>query len=154
MHRLATLAGFIVVVALVAFVGARFEPGAWHAALDKPSWNPPSFVFAPVWTPLYLMIAVAAWRLWPQRHVPRVRTALWLWCAQMLLNAAWSWLFFGRHLPLAALFDILLLLGVIVAFVIVSWPRDRVAALLFLPYVAWVAFAAALNASIWWLNRG
>ena len=154
MNRSASLAAFVIIVALAGLFGAQFEPGAWHAALDKPAWNPPNAVFGPVWTTLYLLIAIAGWRLWPQRHDRRVRAALWLWLLQMLLNATWSWLFFGLRLPLLALFDIIVLLAVIIAFIGVSRPRDRVAALLFVPYATWVAFAAVLNASIWWLNRG
>jgi translocator protein len=102
---------------------------------------------------LYIMIAVAGWRVWVRRDAPWARTALAVWAVQLVLNAVWSWLFFGLHMMLLALADIALLLATIIGFIVVTWRHDRVAAGLFVPYFAWVAFATALNASLWWLNR-
>ena len=149
-----SLLPFLILTAAAAWFGAQFEPGTWHAALAKPAWNPPNAVFGPVWTVLYVLIAIAGWRVWIDRAMPYARTALPLWGVQLVLNAAWSWIFFGLHRTGWALVDIVLLLCAIVAFIGVTWRARRGTALLFLPYFAWVAFATALNAAIWWLNRG
>jgi translocator protein len=147
--RYLSLVAFLLLVAAAALFGTQFEPGAWHAALEKPAWNPPNWIFGPVWTLLYVLIAIAGWLAWRARH----RVLLALWAVQLLLNALWSWLFFGLHLPFVALADIVLLLLVIVAFIVVAWPRERAAAWLFIPYAAWVGFATALNAAIALMNR-
>jgi translocator protein len=147
--RYLSLVVFLLLAAAAAVFGSQFEPGAWHAALQKPAWNPPNWVFGPVWTVLYVLIAIAGWLAWRARH----RLLLWLWGVQLLLNALWSWLFFGLHLPFLALAEIVLLLLVIVAFIVVAWRRQRAAAWLFVPYAAWVGFATALNAAIALLNR-
>lgn len=144
---------FIVLVAAAAAVGGRFLPGAWYAGLAKPPWTPPSGLFGPVWTVLYLGIAVAGWMAW-RRNGPRVGPSLALWGAQLVLNAAWSWLFFGQQRPGIALADIVVLLGCIVGFIVVTWADSKPAALLFVPYALWVAFATALNHAIWRLNAG
>jgi translocator protein len=149
MTRYLSLAVFLLLVAAAAVFGTQFEPGAWHAALEKPAWNPPNWVFGPVWTLLYVLIAIAGWLAWRARQ----RLLVALWGVQLLLNALWSWLFFGLHLPFVALADIVLLLATIIAFIVVAWRRRRAAALLFLPYAAWVGFATALNAAIAVLNR-
>lgn len=145
---------FLLLTAAAAWFGAQFEPGAWHAALAKPAWNPPNAVFAPVWTVLYILIAIAGWRVWLDRAHPNARIALALWFTQLALNAAWSWLFFGLHRISWALVDIIALATEIAAFIVLTWRSQRMAALLFVPYFAWVAFAAALNAAIWALHRG
>ncbi len=147
------LIGFILLTAAAAVFGSQFEPGNWHAALSKPSWNPPNWVFAPVWTTLYVLIAVAGWLVWRERPAAWAKHASVLWFVQMALNAAWSWLFFGLHETLWALVDIVLMVITIAAFVAVSWQPKRLAAWLFVPYLLWVSFATALNASIWWMNR-
>lgn len=151
MRSLAGLVGFGGLVALAAFFGARFEPGAWYVGLRKPPLTPPSPVFAPVWTVLYLAIAVAAWLVWkaPRRSV----SPLALWTGQLVLNAAWSFLFFGLQRPGLALVDLAALV-VVAALTAASFLRVRpLAAALFAPYVAWVGFALYLNAGLWWLNR-
>ena len=126
-------------------------PGEWYDGLDKPPGNPPGWVFGPVWTALYLMIAVAGWRIW--RVQRRWRPALWLWLAQLLANALWSYLFFGLQRPGLALVDITVLL-VLIAWTIVRFkPIDHLAAWLMVPYWLWVFFATYLNASLWYLNR-
>lgn len=141
---------FVVLVAVAASTGAMFEPGAWYEQLAKPSWNPPNAVFGPVWTVLYIGIAIAGWLTW--RASARMTVALLLWIAQLVLNWAWSFLFFGLHRPDLALVDILLLLATIFAFIVSARRRSPVASWLFVPYAAWVSFAIALNFSIWRLN--
>jgi tryptophan-rich sensory protein len=115
----------------------------------KPSFNPPNWVFAPAWTILYILIAIAGWRLW--RTDPRGVPAR-LWWAQLALNFLWSPVFFTAQWIEAALAIILALLATILAFIATAWNRDRTAALLFVPYAAWVAFASTLNAAIAVLN--
>lgn len=135
---------FAALVIAAALTGMLFEPGEWYAALDKPSWTPPSAAFGIAWTLLYIAIALAGWLEW--REVQGMRASIIAWGAQLILNAAWSWLFFGLHRIGIAFVDILLLLIAIIAFMITA--RSRVARWLFLPYTLWVAFAGALNLSI------
>jgi tryptophan-rich sensory protein len=147
------LLGFILLVAAVSALGGTVTASSvtsWYAGLDKPSWTPPGWLFGPAWTLLYAMMAAVAWRLWQQRLAsPAARLTLRLWFVQLALNCAWSFLFFGLRSPLAGLIDILALLVVII-WIQVRLARERRAlALLWTPYVAWVAFATALNASIW-----
>ena len=142
---------FLAAVALAAFIASRFRPGAWYAALAKPSWTPPGWLFAPVWSLLYLAIAVAGWLVWRSGGAGAF-LPLSIWLFQLLANAAWSWLFFGRHLPAPALGDIVLLLVSIVAFIFTARSYSTAAAGLFVPYAAWVLFAASLNAAIVRLN--
>jgi benzodiazapine receptor len=175
-----SLVPFIVVVLGGGLlIGYLFSPGNWYIALTKPSFTPPGRLFAPVWTVLYVLIAVAGWRTWqrthgglptragrpadagrpalagkPQRADPPARPVLsmGLWWAQMGLNFLWSPVFFGAHQIGLALAIILSLLAVILAFIGTTWRQNRPAAWMFAPYAAWVAFASVLNASIWTLN--
>jgi translocator protein len=121
----------------------------WYASLVKPSWTPPSWLFGPVWSVLYLSMAVAAWLVWRKGNaiVP-----LALFAVQLAFNAAWSWLFFGLHSPVLGFADILVLWTAIVATTIVFWRRSVAAGILFVPYLAWVTFAAVLNLAVWRLN--
>jgi tryptophan-rich sensory protein len=121
----------------------------WYAGLAKPSWTPPGWIFGPVWSLLYLCMAIAAWLVWRRGNakVPMV-----LFGVQLTLNAAWSWLFFGLHSPFAAFVDVVLLWLAIAATTVVFWRRSTPAGLLFLPYLAWVSFASVLNFAIWRLN--
>ncbi len=151
MRSILTLLAFFAVVALAAFFGAQFQPGPWFEGLAKPSWNPPNWLFGPVWTLLYIAMAVAGWLVW-KRSGERATPVLGLWFVQLALNAAWSWLFFGLHRPPLALVDIVALLACIVAFAILARRVSPVSSWLFVPYVLWVAFATALNATIWRLN--
>jgi tryptophan-rich sensory protein len=124
----------------------------WYPQLTKPGFTPPSWVFAPVWTTLYLLMAVAAWLLWRRRARPGAKAALTLFLVQLVLNALWSGLFFGLRNPLAGLID-LAALWLALSATIVLFARVRVlAAGLLIPYWAWVTFAGALNAQIWRLN--
>jgi len=139
----------LLVVGGGAVIGSQTAPGDWYASLAKPPFNPPNWLFAPVWTILYALIAVAGWRTLARG---RSRQPMALWWTQLALNFAWSPVFFTVHAIGAALAVILLLLVVILAFTVTAWRRDRVTALLFVPYAAWVTFAAALNVAIWILN--
>jgi len=124
----------------------------WYPTLVKPDWNPPSWVFGPVWTLLYILMAVAAWRVWRRRDVAGARAALLGHGLQLVLNAAWSLLFFGLHNPGAALIEIVVLWALL-AWLFARFRRiDPVAGWLWLPYLLWVSFATILNATIWYLN--
>ena len=125
----------------------------WYATLRKPSFNPPDWLFGPVWTVLYLGIAVAGWRIWRSPASPQRSAALVLYFSQLALNFAWSMLFFGARQIGLALIDVLLMLALILVCVRLFHGIDRLSAWLFVPYTAWVGFATVLNASIWWLNR-
>ena len=142
---------FVFLVGLAAAFGAQFQPGPWYGGLQKPPLNPPNWVFGPVWSVLYLAIATAGWLVWRTR--PESPIPLTLWTAQLILNAAWSYLFFGLRRPGAALLEILILLVVLVATTTMFFRVGRVQGALFLPYTLWVTFAAYLNAGIWFLNR-
>jgi benzodiazapine receptor len=130
-------------------IGYATAPGAWYAGLAKPPFNPPDFIFAPVWSVLYVMIAIVGWRTWRRDSTgPAMR----LWWAQLILNFLWSPIFFSAHRIDLALGVIALLLVAIVGFMAVSWRKDAVAAWLFSPYAAWVAFATLLNGAVLTLN--
>jgi len=126
----------------------------WYPTLIKPSFNPPAWVFGPVWTLLYLMMGIAAFMVWQRGwNQGAVKAALALFAFQLLLNGLWSVLFFGMRAPGLAFAEILLLWVSIGGTVVLFWRVDPVAGMLLLPYQAWVTFAAVLNASIWILNR-
>jgi tryptophan-rich sensory protein len=141
---------FILVVFGIGFaIGSTNLPGAWYAGLTKPPFNPPNWVFAPVWSVIYVLIALAGARTW--ERAPRGPGML-LWTAQMLFNFTWSPVFFTWHRTGIALAVIVAMLLAIIGFIAERWQADRAAAALFLPYLAWVAFATLLNASIFLLN--
>jgi len=125
----------------------------WYPLLNKPSWNPPAWVFGPAWTLLYTLMSIAAWRVWQKRDQPAATTALGLFFAQLGLNAFWSVLFFGLQKPSWALLEIVALWLLLAAVQRAFWRIDRIAGILWMPYLAWVTFATTLNAAIWWLNR-
>ena len=149
----------LVASTIVASFGAIFGPGSgpdgWYKAIIKPSWNPPNWIFGPVWTTLYIMMAVAAWRVWTKASVALAtrHAAMWFYLAQLLVNASWSPLFFGLQNPALALNCIILMEVLIVITILRFKPIDAVAAWLLVPYLAWVSFATFLNGTIWWLNR-
>lgn len=148
-NRIALLAFILLTVGGGLLIGVATAPGDWYAGLQKPPFNPPNWVFGPVWTVLYILIAIAGWRIW--RRDPH-GAAMKFWIAQIALNFIWSPLFFSAHLPGAAFVVIIALLVVILALIMLTLDRERVSAWLLVPYALWVAFAALLNASIWWLN--
>lgn len=150
MKKIATLALFLfLVMGGGTLIGVYNMPGEWYASLAKPPFNPPNWIFAPVWTLLYILIAVAGWRTW---HRAPSSLAMQVWFAQLALNFVWSPVFFSLQSPGGALVVVLLMLAAIVSFIALTWKPDRLAAALFLPYAAWVSFASLLNASVFWLN--
>lgn len=123
---------------------------SWYPGLAKPAFTPPNGVFGPVWTALYVLMALAAWRVWRARG--RLGPALALHGVQLALNLAWSLIFFGLRRPDLALAEIALLLAAVLATAVAFWRIDRAAGIMMAPYAAWVAFASALNFEIWRLN--
>lgn len=152
MRSALALVAFLVLCFGAAWIGSQFEPGAWYQELQKPSWNPPAWVFAPVWSLLYLMMAVAGWLVWQERGRKAVRLALALFVLQLALNAAWSWLFFGLNRPDLAFVEIVVLWLAILATAARFWRVRRAAGALLLPYLAWVGFAGVLNWVLWRMN--
>ena len=147
------LAGWVLLCFAAAAMGGLFMPGEWYASLKKPLWNPPGWIFGPVWSALYMMMAVAAWLVWRQGGWDKQRKPLLLFLAQLALNAFWTPLFFGLHWTGVAFAEILLL-WVAIAWTITAFrPVHRVAAWLLVPYLAWVSFAAVLNGTLWRLNH-
>lgn len=149
MTKYIALGVFILLVLAAASTGRAFQAGTWYAELAKPSWTPPGYLFGPVWAVLYIFIAIAGWLVWEKQGWG---AALAFWGAQLALNTLWSYLMFGRHEIGFALLDIAALWLAIGAFILAAWPVSQTAALLFLPYLAWVTFAATLNFEIWRLN--
>ena len=151
-HRLYVWGVLALYVVLVlgggSLLGYLTAPDEWYAALDKPPFNPPNWLFGPVWSTLYVLIAIAGWRVWRRGD----RAANGLWWTQLVLNFLWSPLFFTLHSLAGALVVILAMLTAILAFIVRAWRVDRPASLLFLPYAAWVGFATLLNASLLILN--
>jgi benzodiazapine receptor len=152
--QFAGLLGWLVASFIAAAVGgaASIRAGSFYVQLDRPGWAPPSNVFGPVWTVLYLMMAVAAWLVWRERGFRAARTALSLFLVQLALNALWSWLFFAWRRGGPAFADIVVLWVLIVATLVTFWRIRPLAGALLVPYLAWVTFAAALNYSIWQRN--
>lgn len=126
--------------------------GTWYQTLRKPSWTPPGWIFGPVWTLLYAMMAVAAWLIWLRRSESGTTLALTLFAIQLAFNLAWSGLFFALKSPAAGLADILLLWLAILATLLAFWRISTPAGLLLLPYLLWVSFATALNFALWRMN--
>lgn len=124
----------------------------WYATLAKPSWNPPNWIFGPVWSALYFCMAVAAWLSWRQGGFSGATLPLALFGVQLGLNVLWSCLFFGLQSPGLAFLEVLLLWVAIAATMVTFWQRSVIAGILFLPYLAWVTFARILNFTIWRLN--
>jgi benzodiazapine receptor len=137
---------------VVALFGAQFGTGEWYMQLAKPSWTPPDAVFGPVWTILYAMMGVAAALTWRQVGFAVARKALLVFGIQLVLNAAWSWIFFGLHRSGTAFVDVVALWCSILATVILFWQIRPLAGVLLLPYLAWVSFASVLNFAVWRMN--
>lgn len=149
-RSLITLGVFLaVVIGVGALIGASTAPGAWYEQLDKPPFNPPNWLFGPVWFVLYVLIAIAGWRTFLAE--PR-GTGMKLWYAQMALNWLWSPTWFTLHWLWPAFAVIAALLAVILLYIVDRWRRDRLTAWLFVPYAAWVGFASLLNLSVAILN--
>ncbi len=151
------------VLGLVAWLAVTFAAAAvgavasaqsreFYGQLERPSWAPPGWIFGPVWTLLYTMMAVAAWMVWRERGFAGARLALGLFLAQLALNALWTWLFFAWRMGGAAFAEIMVLWLLIVATIVAFWQVRPSAGALLLPYLVWVTFASALNFAIWRMN--
>ena len=146
------LSFFLLLIVAVASVGALFKPGMWYESLTKPAWTPPNWVFPIAWAILYLMIAFSGWLVWRVVGFSALSFAFIFYFSQLLLNAAWSWLFFGLHRMDLAFIDIVLLWITIVANIIAFHTIHPLASYLLVPYLAWVSYVAALNFTVWQLN--
>ena len=148
------LVGWLALVAVAGALGALASADAsrFYAALDRPPWAPPAGIFGPVWTALYLAMGISAWLIWRERSWARARHALGIFVVQLAANALWSWLFFAWKLGAWAFADIALLIALVVVTMVLFARIRRAAAWLLAPYLAWIAFAAALNFSVWQRN--
>lgn len=149
MKQWQSLVIFVLLVAAAAVLGGLSAPDAWYASLQKPSFNPPGWIFGPAWTLLYVLMAVAAWRVY---RAAGFGLGIGLWLLQLMVNALWSPLFFAMHRIDLALLDIIVLDILVIATIAVFLRTDRIAGWLMLPYLGWIAFATALNVAIWQLN--
>ena len=149
---LAALTGWLALTFCAVATGAFVSTGDWYAELVKPSWNPPSWLFGPVWTVLYIMMAVAAWLVWQRGGWKGQRGPLTLYLVQCALNALWTPVFFGLQRPGLAFAEIMILVVMLLATLIAFWRIRPAAGLLLVPYCLWTAFAAVLNFTIWRLN--
>ncbi|SDD97359.1 TspO/MBR family protein [Rhodospira trueperi] len=151
-----SLIAFVVLSAAsfgAASTGAIFRPGEWYAALRKPSWVPPNWLFAPAWTVMYVLMAVAAFLVWTFGEGPAVLSALAVYAVQLVLNALWSPVFFGRRSLGGGVVVVLALWLAVLSTTLLFLQVNDWAGLLFLPYLAWVTFASALTVTVWRLNR-
>lgn len=148
--------GFVLVSELAGVIGAIFTTDAvatWYPTLTKPSFNPPNWLFGPVWTTLYALMGVAAFLIWRQGwSQPAVKVALAIFAAQLVLNSLWSIVFFGMHALLPAFIEIVVLWVAILATIVAFWRISPAAGALLVPYILWVSFASLLNFSLWRLN--
>ncbi|HEO8481761.1 TPA: tryptophan-rich sensory protein [Stenotrophomonas maltophilia] len=150
------LLGWGVITFAAAAVGAWASTSAasFYATLALPAWAPPASVFGPVWSLLYAMMAIAAWLVWRERGWRNAQPALVLYLVQLAVNALWSWLFFGWKLGALAFVDILILIALVCATIVAFARLHRGAAVMLLPYLAWISFASALNFTVWRTNPG
>jgi benzodiazapine receptor len=153
-QQIAGLVGWLVVSFITAAIGgaASVNAAPFYGQLVRPEWAPPSFLFGPVWTILYILMGIAAWLVWRVGGFRAARSALVLFLVQLALNALWSWLFFAWQRGGLAFADILLLWVLIVATIVLFWRVRPLAGVLLVPYLLWVTFASALNYAIWRLN--
>jgi len=153
-RQLIGLAGWLAASFAAGGIGAvaSASAGVFYGSLSQPSWAPPAWLFGPVWSVLYILIGVAAWLVWRKNGFSGGSTALRLFGIQLLVNALWTWLFFVWHLGAISLAEIILLWLLIAATFSAFWRLHRLAALMLVPYLAWVSFASALTFSLWRLN--
>jgi translocator protein len=151
-YQTLTFFGWLALCFTPTLTAAFVSTDGWFATLNKPVWNPPSWLFGPVWTILYSVMAVSAWLVWREGGWVKQRWPLILFLMQLILNALWTPLFFAAHSPALAFVEIVLLWLMIAATLWSFWPVSRFASLLLIPYLAWVSFAAVLNFTIWQLN--
>lgn len=156
MNPVKSMVGLVVSVGITfsaAFIGSRFPVDEWYAALTKPAWNPPNWIFGPVWGLLYLLMAIAAWLVWRESGFSGAGLPLAIFGIQLVLNAAWSWIFFGLHALGIALVEILILWAAILWTMLAFWKVSPISGVLLVPYLLWVTFASFLNFNLWSLNR-
>lgn len=135
-----------------AIIGSQFPAQPFYSELNRPAWAPPSWLFGPVWTVLYLLMGIATWLVWLRPH--RLRSAaLAAFLVQLVLNAAWSWIFFGLRETGIAFAEISVLWIAILITLMLFWKVRKSAGMLLVPYLVWVGYAAALNYSLWAMNR-
>jgi len=149
------LIGFVILCLSVSGIGGAVTTtsvSTWYPTLVKPWFNPPDWVFAPVWTTLYVLMAVSAWRVWRLRGHSNIQRAMKWFAIQLILNLIWSFLFFGFQRVDWALYEIIILLPAIFVTAHKFWKHDRLAGALFVPYLLWASFATVLNGAIWLLN--
>lgn len=148
------LLGWLFLVFCAALIGAiaSISAASFYEQLVRPEWSPPASVFGPVWNILYFLMAISVWLIW--RDLRNTRVALSFFVVQLCVNALWSWLFFAWHSGFLAFLDIILLVVLITATIIKFWEINRFAAVLMLPYLAWVSFASVLTWVIWQNNPG
>jgi len=148
------LAGWLAASFVAGGIGAiaSVSAGAFYAQLSRPSWAPPSWIFGPVWSVLYVLIGVAAWLVWRKHGFRGASSALKLFGIQLIVNALWTWLFFVWHLGVISLAEIVVLWLLIVSTILAFWRLHRAAAVMLVPYLVWVSFATALTFSLWRLN--
>ena len=151
---IAGLVGWLIVTFAASAVGARasIEARSFYGQLVQPAWAPPPWLFGPVWTALFALMAIAAWLVWRSGGVRGNRIALVLFIVQLALNSLWSWLFFAWHLGALAFAEVVLLWVFIVSTLVAFWRVRPLAGILFMPYLMWVSFAAVLNYALWRLN--
>jgi benzodiazapine receptor len=149
-----SLAGWLVATFVTGGIGAIASASAasFYGALAQPSWAPPAWLFGPVWSVLYILIGIAAWLVWREHGFRGACTALKLFVAQLFANALWTWIFFVWHQGALSLAEIVALWLLIASTILAFWRLHRLAALLLVPYLAWVSFATALTAALWRLN--
>lgn len=155
LKRVFVLLSFILLSNLAGIIGALFTitgVGSWYQEIAKPSWNPPGWVFGPVWTTLYILMGIAAFIIWDKRNVYLTGRAFLYFGIQLALNTLWSIIFFGMHNPGLAFIEILILLLLIILTTREFFKIDSLAGVLMVPYIAWVSFASVLNFTIWMLN--
>lgn len=149
------LAGFLLLSAVVSGLGGAITAtsvGTWYQTLERSALSPPDWVFGPVWTTLFIFMAVAGWRVWRQEASQARKQALFVYGLQLALNLLWSFLFFGLQQIGWSLVEIVVLLLVILVNTVLFWRLDRLAGALFVPYAAWVSYATILTGTLWLLN--
>ena len=158
MNRITKILTVVVTCLVIGYFSGIVTRSAiitWYPTLVKPSFNPPNWIFAPVWSMLYIMMGIAAGLVWDsmESNTALVKKALVVFAIQLALNALWSYLFFGLMNPMLALIEIVILWLMIYETYVQFGKINKIAGYLFIPYLLWVSFAMVLNASIWWLNK-
>jgi tryptophan-rich sensory protein len=155
-QKILPLIGFILITFIAAFIGSLFTTpsiASWYRNLNKPSFAPPNFLFAPVWTILFFLMAIAAFLVWQNKNNPQTKKALTFYFVQLAFNSLWSIIFFGLHNPGVAFLEIIILWLLILLTLIKFYKIQKIAGLLLVPYLLWVSFASFLNLFVWLLNK-